>query len=78
LTLSAQKFFRIDSALFQIEYLFRDRKSHLGLGPAHVQKEATLNFQNNAYLNANFKDHILNPTTIINLCFDSILSKILL
>ena len=34
LILSAQEIFRIYSARFQIEYLFRDGKSHLGLGDA--------------------------------------------
>ena len=52
LTLSAQEIFRIYSARFQIEYLFRDGKSHLGLGDAQVRKEAALNFQNNACLTA--------------------------
>jgi len=52
LTLSAQEIFRIYSARFQIEYLFRDGKSHLGLGDAQVRKESALNFQNNACLTA--------------------------
>lgn len=52
LTLSAQEIFRSYSARFQIEYLFRDGKSHLGLGDAQVRKEAALNFQNNACLTA--------------------------
>ncbi len=52
MTLSAQDIFRSDSARFQIEYLFRDGKSHLGLGDAQVRKEAALNIQNNAYLTA--------------------------
>jgi hypothetical protein len=34
LTLSAQEIFRSYSARFQIEALFRDGKSHLGLGDA--------------------------------------------
>ena len=52
LTLSAQEIFRIYSARFQIEYLFRDGKSHMGLGDAQVRKASSLNFQNNACLTA--------------------------
>ena len=42
----------IYSARFQIEYLFRDGKSHMGLGDAQVRKSCGLNFQNNACLTA--------------------------
>jgi IS4 transposase len=52
LILSVQEIFRIYSARFQIEYLFREGKSHLGLGYTQVHKEVALNFQNNAYLTA--------------------------
>ena len=52
LNLSAQDIFEIYSARFQIEYLFRDGKSHMGLGDAQVRKSCSLNFQNNACLTA--------------------------
>jgi IS4 transposase len=52
LNLSAQEIFEIYSARFQIEYLFRDGKSHMGLGDAQVRKSCSLNFQNNACLTA--------------------------
>jgi hypothetical protein len=50
--LSAQEIFHSDSARFQIEYPFRARKSHLGLGAIQVRKEAALNLQNHACLTA--------------------------
>ncbi len=52
LTLSARKIFEIYALRFQIEYIFRDGKSHMGLGDAQVRKASSLNFQNNACLTA--------------------------